>query len=158
MSDTDESFDQQFDDLARTAYQVSFRILGDREEARDVAQEALARAFARWPRVREKAGGWVAKVAANLSIDHVRRRRPLPDRHPAADTTATSAAVDRADLVRALLTLPKRQREVVVLRYLADLPESVVAEQLGCSTGTVKQHAHRGLSSLRQSVELEVLR
>lgn len=156
MRNAAETFDQQFDHLARTAYQVAFRILGDREEARDVAQESLARAYARWPRVRERASGWVATVSGNLAIDHVRRRRPGPE--PAAQLdSAAGSSVERTDLVRALLGLPKRQREVVVLRYLADLPETVVAQQLGCSTGSVKQHAHRGLASLRQSVELEVL-
>jgi RNA polymerase sigma-70 factor (sigma-E family) len=156
MSSTDDSFDQQFDHLARTAYQVAFRILGDREEARDIAQEALARAYVRWPRVREKAGGWVAKVAGNLAIDHVRRRRPTPEPRPAPELSKTDA-IDRLDLVGALVCLPKRQREVVVLRYLADLPEAAVAAQLGCSVGTVKQHAHRALASLRQSLALEVL-
>jgi RNA polymerase sigma factor (sigma-70 family) len=53
------------------------------------------------------------------------------------------------DLVRALRALPRRQREVVALRYLADRPEAEVADLLGCSAGAVKQHAHRGLAALR---------
>jgi DNA-directed RNA polymerase specialized sigma24 family protein len=55
----------------------------------------------------------------------------------------------RADLVRALRSLSRRQREVVVLRYLVDLPELDVADALHCSTGTVKRHAHRGLERMR---------
>ena len=57
--------------------------------------------------------------------------------------------LDRMELVAHLARLPRRQREVVVLRYLADLPEATVAAALGCSTGTVKQHASRGLCALR---------
>ena len=57
--------------------------------------------------------------------------------------------MDRVDLVRALRALPRRQREVVALRYLADRPEAEVADLLGCSAGAVKQHAHRGLAALR---------
>ena len=71
---------------------------------------------------------------------------------PMASNMSTSSAIERVDLQRALLRLPKRQREVVVLRFLADLPEAEVAESLGCSTGTVKSHASRGLVALRLSL------
>src|SRR4051812_45705948 len=68
------TFDSSFDELARVAYRVAFRILGDREESRDVVQEALARAFVRWSRVQPAAAAWVSRVAANLALDIVRRR------------------------------------------------------------------------------------
>ena len=58
-------------------------------------------------------------------------------------------AEDRLDLQRALRDLPKRQRDVVVLRYVADQPEDAVAAALGVSVGTVKTHASRGLAALR---------
>ena len=61
-------------------------------------------------------------------------------------------ALERHGLVAALTRLPKRQREVVVLRYLADLPEQEVAEQLGTSVGSVKQHAHRATARLRRDL------
>jgi RNA polymerase sigma factor (sigma-70 family) len=57
---------------------------------------------------------------------------------------------ERVDLARALRRLPRRQREVVVLRYLADWSEADVALALGCSVGTVKSHGHRGLAALRR--------
>jgi RNA polymerase sigma factor (sigma-70 family) len=56
--------------------------------------------------------------------------------------------------VRALRQVSSRQRDVLVLRYLADLPEAEVAAALGCSVGTVKQHAHRGLRALRTNANL----
>jgi len=59
----------------------------------------------------------------------------------------------RVDLQRALVALSPKQREVVILRYLVDLPEAEVAETLGCSVGTVKTHASRGLAALRKSLE-----
>jgi RNA polymerase sigma factor (sigma-70 family) len=58
----------------------------------------------------------------------------------------------RIDLHRALESLSKRQREVLVLRFLADLPEADVARALGCSVGSVKQHASRGLATLRTTM------
>lgn len=64
-------------------------------------------------------------------------------------------ALERHGLVAALHRLPRRQREVLALRYLADLPEADVAAQLRTSVGTVKQHAHRGIARLRQELGLE---
>ena len=148
------SFDERFDALASLSYQVAYRMVGSREDARDIAQEALARAYARWPKVRDQAGGWVARVTTNLALDQLRRRgrRAPATIEPTTDTAGVAA--QRTDLVAALRRLPRRQRDVVVLRYLADLPESEVAATLGCSVGTVKQHAHRGLAALRASLDL----
>ena len=60
----------------------------------------------------------------------------------------------RVDLQRALLALSPKQRDVVVLRYLVDLPEADVAKAMRCSVGTVKTHASRGLAALRRSLEV----
>src|SRR5918995_128057 len=120
------SYDERFDALAALSYQVAYRMVGSREDARDIAQEALARAYARWPKVRDKAGGWVAKVTTNLALDLLRRRN-----------RSAGTAAQRADLVAALRQLPGRQRDAVVLRYLADLSEADVAAALGCSVGAV---------------------
>jgi RNA polymerase sigma factor (sigma-70 family) len=57
------------------------------------------------------------------------------------------------DLYRALRSLPKRQREVVVLRYFGDLSEHQIASELGVAEGTVKSHASRGLAALRSALE-----
>jgi RNA polymerase sigma factor (sigma-70 family) len=181
--DPDAGFDERFADLAGLAYRVAYRILGSREEARDIAQESLARAYGRWPRVRERAGPWVARVATNLALDHLRRGRraglpaptaaraglpaptaaraglPAPTAARAATPPAGAAANDhaalaaeRADLAAALARLPRRQRDAVVLRHLADLSEAETAEALGCGVGTVKSHTHRGLAALRAAL------
>jgi RNA polymerase sigma-70 factor (sigma-E family) len=141
-------FDLAFDGLYRLAYRVAFRVLGDRGDAEDVAQEALARACTRWARLEDRPEGWVTRVASNLAIDRYRRRRRPPP------MTGPMGLVDphlgeRADLVAALRRLPRRQREAVVLRYLADLSEAQVALEMGCSVGAVKSHGARGLASLR---------
>jgi RNA polymerase sigma factor (sigma-70 family) len=122
-----------------------------------VAQEALARAYARWRSVGGHAEPWVARVATNLAIGRWRKRRPsLPlDQAPGAAGAADDGAglaLERHGLVAALTRLPKRQREVVVLRYLADLPEREVAAQLGTTVGAVKQHAHRATTRLRRDL------
>lgn len=160
MDAHDHGYDERFDALAAIAYRVGYRVLGDRGDAQDVAQEAMARAYARWPSVAGHAEPWVARVATNLAIGRWRKRRPsLPllstdPGDPAAGATPDdqARALERHGLVAALVRLPRRQQEVVVLRYLADLPERAVAEQLGTTVGSVKQHAHRAMARLRQEL------
>lgn len=146
------SFDDEFGELYRAAYRVAFRLLGDRAEAEDVAQEALARTYVRWRAVETYAAAFACRVATNAAIDRARRTRRLssddvPERH-----AADAFSEDRIDLQRALRALPRRQREVVALRYLADQPEDAVAAALGVSVGSVKTHASRGLAALRASL------
>ena len=147
-------FEESFADLYALAFRTAYRVLGRWAEAEDVAQETLARAYRRWPAVAQRSRQWVATVSANLALDHARweRRRSLgwltrvaPPAGPGADELAS----ERAALRDALRHLPRRQREVVVMRYLAELSEAEVAIALGCSAGTVKTHASRGLTSLR---------
>jgi len=144
----DLSFEEAFDDLYARAYGVGYQLLGSRSEAEDVAQETLARAFVHWRKVRGYAEAWTVRVAGNIAIDTWRRGRRL--QHSAApDTSTPEPTALRVDLHRALSSLSKRQREVVVLRFLADLPEADVARAIGCSPGSVKVHAARGLAALR---------
>jgi RNA polymerase sigma factor (sigma-70 family) len=147
----DEVFAARFALLHATAYRVAYRIPGVREDAEDVASEALARAYSRWSRLVADPEPWVVRVAGNAALDVA--RRPVTARSH-APTAPPAAAVDglherRLDLQAALLRLPRRQREVVVLRYLADRTESETASLIGLSVGSVKSHASRALAGLR---------
>ena len=62
-------------------------------------------------------------------------------------------AAERAEIMSKLRNLPHRQREVLVLRYYADLSEAQIAEAMGISTGAVKSHASRGIAALRKTME-----
>ena len=150
----DDGFEAAFDALFAAARRIAMRLVGNGAEADDVAAEALARAYARWPKVRDLdyRDAWVMRVTANVALDVLRRaRRPLPV--PAvSDLDPADAAITRIALAQALRRLPRRQRDVVVLRYLADLSEADVAESLGVSAGTVKQHAHRAVDALRRAL------
>lgn len=145
-----DDFVDRFAGLFSVAYRAAFAVLGDRAEAEDCAQDALARALDRWHRIDPAAAApWVARVATNRAIDRWRRReRRVAARVAAAAPDAHVAAL-RADLVRALRALPSRQREAVVLRHICDLPERDVAVLMRCSTGTVKSTTARGLDRLR---------
>jgi RNA polymerase sigma-70 factor (sigma-E family) len=150
MAPVPPGFDDAFTDLYALAYRVAFKILGDRGDAEDVAQETLARALVRWKRLEDKPQGWVSRVASNLAIDRYRRRRRHFDDRAGALSMVDPLLVERMDLADALRRLPGRQREVVVMRYLLDWSEHDVAAALGCSAGAVKQHASRGLHALRE--------
>jgi RNA polymerase sigma factor (sigma-70 family) len=147
-----EAFDDAFERLFLRAYRVSFQIVRNREDAEDVAMDTMARALRDWKRLDSPADGWVARVATNRSID-LWRRAQRRRRH---DLGRLGGPVDRADdelaLRQAVAALPKRQREVVALRYFLDLSEREIATTLGCSTGSVKQHASRGLATLRRQL------
>jgi RNA polymerase sigma-70 factor (sigma-E family) len=146
------TFEEVFPVLIRDAYRVAYRLLGDRGEAEDVAQEACARAYSRWSTVRDHAEPWCVRVASNLALDALRARTRATrrnDRLKSSTVTAAPAIDERLDLYAALSTLPRRQRETVVLRYLGDLSEAQTADLIGCSVGSVKTHASRGLAALK---------
>ncbi len=137
--------------LVRLAYAVT----GDVVRAEDAVQEGLAKLWPRWPRLRdEDPYGYVRRVVVNEALTAGRRmwrRREVPtDRLPdRAEWHGDERVEDRDTLRAALSALPPRQRAVVVLRYVEDLGEGQVAQILGCSVGTVKSHASRGLAALR---------
>lgn len=129
---------------------------GDGDLAAELAQEALARAYRDWARVAEMAepGAWTHRVAVNLANSHFRRRRyERAARLRAEARTPTSATLPEngfdAVLRRALLDLPPRQREAVVLRYLLDLSVDTAAGRMGCAAGTVRALTAQALSRLR---------
>jgi RNA polymerase sigma factor (sigma-70 family) len=148
------SFDAAYAALAPVAYRAAFRLVGDRDAAQDIAQDAMVRLVPRWRKVAEHPcpEAWAATVATRLAISawHRRRRAPRPDR----DVTVLpqDAIVSRDALVRALRSLSGRQRDVAVLLYIADLPVAEVAAALGCSDGTVKTHASRAREALRAAL------
>jgi RNA polymerase sigma-70 factor (sigma-E family) len=130
---------------------------GDRALAEDLLQGVLERMYVRWRRIRESPEAYARRALVHAAINsrRSRNRRPeLPLLDPDAAATAgldATASVDERDLlVRALLTLPPRQRAVLVLRYFDDLSEVDTAAALGCSVGTVKSTASRALVRLRE--------
>ena len=145
----DEGFEETYRRLFPRAATLAYRLLGDRTASEDVAAEALARTYAHWRKVSglPHRDGWVLKVATNLAIDAARRKTP---RLPQVDAVDPSEATTlRLALVAALRSLPRRQRQAVVLRYLSGLREQDVAATLGVSASTASTHVQRGLAALR---------
>jgi RNA polymerase sigma-70 factor (sigma-E family) len=154
---------REMDGLMRTAFLITW----DLADAEDLVQDCLLRVARRWPKVRamEHSAAYTRRVLVNLALDDSikrrRRQRELQDgRGAGTDMQDLDGAVDgrgsletRDELLRAIGTLPPRQRTVLVLRFFEDLTEAQVAEMLGCSLGTVKSTTARGLARVREALQ-----
>ena len=129
---------------------TAWMLTGDPGSAEDLVQEALERVYVRWAKVRTgNPTAYARKILANLHTDRWRKhgREVLTDSVPEHARRASGG--DHIDLVRALQSLPNRERECVVMRHYLDLSEQQTAETLGVSLGTVKSSTSRGLAGLR---------
>lgn len=151
-----DDFESFYRAEADRLYRALAVTLGDPHLARDAADEAMARAYAHWGRVRDhdNPGGWAFRVGLNWATSwwrKVRRERPLP---PAdTDVGARVAGPDtHAGALAALRRLPLPQRAVIVCRVLLDLSTVETAAVLGVAEGTVKSRMARGLAELRQTL------
>jgi RNA polymerase sigma factor (sigma-70 family) len=149
------AFTDAYPRLFDQAYRIAYRLLGDRTEAEDVAAETCARAYSRWRAVSDFAEPWCVRVSGNLALDLLRARSRATRRghQQPFERDEIAASTQRLDLYRALTQLPRRQREVVVLRFLGDQTEEQTAALLGVSAGSVKTHGSRGLSRLRELIQ-----
>lgn len=141
--------------LLRTAYLLT----GDRGHAEDLLQNALTKAYRHWGRIRAAGNpeAYVRRILVNERRTWWRRyggREVTLDRLPERGGPDEPAAVDERDaLWRALQAMPPRTRAVLVLRYWADLSEVDTAAAPGCSVGSVKSQASRGLRRLQELLD-----
>lgn len=148
------------DRMLPRALSVATRVLGDRAEAEDVAQEAMLRLWRiapDWQTGQAKVSTWLYRVTMNLCIDLQRKRRggtvALDDAPDPADHAPSAAeqlvAKARSDALQdALAQLPDRQRQAVVLRHLEELANPEIAEILGVSVEAVESLVARGKRGL----------
>ncbi len=143
--------------LLRTAYLLT----GNRADAEDLVQSALAKTYLAWDRIEDRGAldGYVRRAMVNTHISWWRRRRleeyptdEVPDQ-AVADHSGTSDLQDT--LRRAVDRLPQRMRAAVMLRYFEDMTEAEVADVLGVSLGTVKSTVSRAVAKLRIDAELQ---
>jgi RNA polymerase sigma factor (sigma-70 family) len=149
MTHTDDSrFEEFFRAMFPRAVRTAYRVTGDRGLAEDAAIEAMSRAHLHWGRVRPLPWreGWVLKTTFREAL-RLARRPSMGSPEEALDVE--DMVLLRSALVEALNRLPRRQREAIGLRYLADFSDTEVATAMGISVTSVKTHLHRGLSALR---------
>lgn len=151
-------------------YQICFRMLWDRHEAEDAAQEAFIKAFINIHSYdpKRKFVTWLYRIATNLCIDRIRKKKP--DYHLDAEIAGTEGLnmysqissaenlpekeVENLELQgtiqEAILKLPEKYRSVIVLKYIEELQLQEIADILDLPLGTVKTRVHRGRETLRK--------
>lgn len=139
---------------------LAFLLTADEATADDLLQTALLRSYLRWSKVREHPEAYVRRVLVTVAVEDRRRpwRREIAWAQPpeAADPRDATAGVDELDAMqRVLAGLPARQRAAVVLRHAQGLSVAQTAELLGCSEGTVRSQASRGLDKLRTALSAD---
>ena len=147
---------------------LAWLLLHDQGAAEDAVQDAFVATHRNWRSIRQTGGavGYLQTAVVN-TCRSVQRHQVVVDRSTGAGCRRWGPsgpaerrqrrdpvlhATERGAMIEALRSLPGRQREVLVLRYYADLSEAQIAEALGIAPGSVKAHAHRGLSTLRATM------
>ncbi|MEP7036231.1 MAG: SigE family RNA polymerase sigma factor [Actinomycetota bacterium] len=148
---------------------LAWLLVRDQQLAEETVQDAFVAMHSHWSKLRDpqRALAYLRRAVVNGSRSAL-RHRTVENRYLRAETSARTAygtttepsaetrALEHASgerLVGALGRLPRRQREVLTLRYYLDLSEAQIADVLSISAGAVKTHAHRGLAGLRLDVE-----
>ena len=153
-------------------YQICYRMLGNKQEAEDIAQEAFVRAYINLHSYdqKRKFSTWLYRIATNLCIDRIRKKKPdyyLDAQVPgtdgldmysqiAADEKLPEETVEQMELQDRIQyeisRLPDKYRSVIVLKYIEELSLQEISEILDMPLGTVKTRIHRGREALRKQL------
>jgi RNA polymerase sigma-70 factor, ECF subfamily len=171
------AFDELILRYQRQAVSVSYRLLGNMQDALEVSQDAFLKAFTSLHTLQKPGafGGWLMRIVANLSLNYRRSRKtsgqlPLGDLlgpTEAAEGTGASAWMSREDdpvrrlesrelgkqLKEALNRLPDKQRLAILMFTIEQMPQKQVAEALGCSVEAVKWHVFQGRKKLKEMLK-----
>jgi RNA polymerase sigma-70 factor (sigma-E family) len=144
---------------ARRAGRLAYFLVGDKELAQDLTQEAFLKVFARWGNLREpnSFAAYLNRTIVNLAHKTHRRRsveRRYLDKQPRLEAVAPARDYETADeLWRQLQSLPQRQRTAIVLRYYEDLTDRQAADAMGCSETAIASLVQRALGTLRRDAQ-----
>lgn len=153
-------------------FQICYRMLGNRHEAEDIAQEAFVRAYVNIHSysLGRKFSTWLYRIATNLCIDRIRKKKPdyyldaevqgteglTMYSQIAAEGKSPEAEVETIELQeivqRGIMNLPDKYRSVIVLKYIDELSLNEISEILELPLGTVKTRIHRGREALRKQL------
>jgi RNA polymerase sigma-70 factor (sigma-E family) len=158
LVEVDASFDEFVSRGSVRLLRSAYLLTGDRAQAEDLLQVALVRTARRWQVARGAPDAYAYRVLVNLVRDHRRwlsrhvAEQPLEDYDGASwgAGDALAEVLERDAMIRAVKRLAPRQREVLVLRFFADLSVAETAAVIGSSQGTVKTHTSRALARLRE--------
>jgi RNA polymerase sigma-70 factor, ECF subfamily len=163
-------FEEEALELADQMYRVARRLVGSREEAEDLVQDAYARAFRSWRSFRPGTNlrAWLFRILTNLNIDRGRREQRAPDTQPieegdyylynrleengATDVDEVVERLSQDSIVQALSAVPHDFRDVIVLVDIGDFSYQDAAQILDIPVGTVMSRLHRGRRILKQAL------
>ena len=159
--DADEALTELYTAHYARLVRLAALLLHDHDGAEEVVQDAFVAMHGTWRRLRDPEAGlaYLRRAVVNRSRSALRRRRTAEKYAPRPlDDTASAehnalSRLEHDDLLVALRRLPRRQREVLVLRYYLDLTEIDIATTLGITRGSVKTHTSRGMAALRTALE-----
>lgn len=156
MRDSEE-FDEFYTGSVRRVSGYIYALTGDRAETEDLVQEAYARAWHQWARVREHGDpeAWVRTVAYRVRVSRWRRVTAgvrAQRRHGVAPDVP-ELSVDYVAIITALRALPSQQRRAVVLHHLVGLSVEEIAVETGVAAGTVKSRLSRGRAVLAKLLD-----
>ncbi|WP_433618008.1 SigE family RNA polymerase sigma factor [Dactylosporangium sp. CA-139114] len=154
MTDRDTAFAEYFAARSDAMRGTAFLLCGDWHRAEDLTQTAFTKLYLAWNRVsrHEVLDGYLRRTLVRTYLDERRLgwwRRVRTSDTPPEPPTVDTGPEERVAVLAALSAVPPRQRAVLILRYWEDLSVEETAELLGCSAGTVKSQAARGLQALR---------
>lgn len=175
IRDTTALFEALVDHHYRRVYNLAYRMLSSESDAADATQEVFVRAYRALPRLRveETHAMWLRRIAINVCLDILRRRKAAPgfialapspeegDRHavirelpdPSTEPDRLYAQQERQQIVhRAVETLPPDYRTVILLHHLEEMPVEKIAGALGVPGGTVKSRLSRARKALRRKL------
>jgi RNA polymerase sigma-70 factor (sigma-E family) len=160
-SDPLEALDDLFHRHYRALVAVACLLVDDRGAGEEIVQEAFVRMHRSWDRIDDvkAAPAYLRTTVVNLARSRLRRREISRRLKPQAQPDASSAedavvlAEGQREMLAVLQSLPRRQRECLILRYYLDLSEAEIATTLGIAPGSVKAYAHRGLAALASKLE-----
>ncbi|MDQ1143221.1 MAG: RNA polymerase sigma factor SigW [Bacillus sp. (in: firmicutes)] len=167
-----DAFGEIVEIYKNSVYQLCYRMLGNRHEAEDVAQEAFIRAYVNIKSFNQdlKFSTWLFRIATNLCIDRMRKKKPdyyldaevagtegltmyaqVPSNTPLPEKEVESLELHET-VQQEILKLPEKYRSAIVLKYIEELSLNEISEILDLPLGTVKTRIHRGREALRQQL------
>lgn len=157
----DEAITQVYTAHYRSLVRLSALLVRDVSAAEEIVQDSFIAMHGSWRRLRDpdRALAYLRQSVVNRSRSWLRHKAVTEKHQPHPMPNAASAehdamgALEQQAVIAALRRLPERQREVLVLRYYADLSEADIADALGVSRGAVKSHASRGIAAVRTTLE-----
>jgi RNA polymerase sigma-70 factor (ECF subfamily) len=167
-----DAFGEIVEIYKNSVYQLCFRMVGNRHEAEDMAQEAFVRAYVNISSFNQdlKFSTWLFRIATNLCIDRLRKKKPdyfldaevsgtegltmysqIPSNTPLPESELESLELQET-VQKEILKLPDKYRAAIVLKYIEGLSLNEISEILDLPLGTVKTRIHRGRESLRKQL------